>query len=631
MKYLITAEPIPEGVKLLLWNQTTQRQEVNIDPQFRPYFYLPHPIPRPDNKLLHKLEVELSTVTKRDFFTGDPTTVTKVEYAFLDSSLKPFPPFTRVWEREVSPGLSYVYDHGLTFGSEYSPSNSHAYSSPQLPDAIQQRFDARFAEIKTCDPEKYAVVSRWFALCAQPVPEFPPIILGSPRPTTPDQQYHSIMLARVANIPVPQATSSRQVSTWIRSILHQYLRQNNILIPTSEELRQDETPHRIQGALTFPPKAGVYFNTVVTDFESLYPSLIDTYNLSHETINCPFPDHTHTSIPGLRHYVCHHRRGIYALLIGALKDLRIYWYKPLARDRSLPLVDQRRVKAMSQLLKLLLVSSYGVTIRIHGLSRPSLAEAITAYGRFSLQTTWDLAQEQGLQPLYGDTDSLFLDNPDEHQVKKLISSIKHQLHLDLAVEARYSLCILPHAMKAYIGIREDGSVDIKGVSAIKSNAPLFIQQVFKACINALATVQNREDMDQYKPRLQGIVHDAIEKLTAGQIPLTDLEYRVTLHEDPLDKLGDSVLHQPYQCAIQLIDAGHTIQKREIVAFVKVHPFPYRSRTFTVKPTRHVKSITEVNVEDYIRNLQTALNQIFKPMTLQFTRTRAPNVSLSDFM
>ena len=140
-----------------------------------------------------------------------------------------------------------------------------------------------------------------------------------------------------------------------------------------------------------------------------------------------------------------------------------------------------------------------------------------------------------------------------------------------------------------------------------------------------------EDLDQHKPRLQRIVHNAIQKLKAGQIPLTDLEYHVTLHEDPLDKLGDPVLHQSYQSAVQLIDAGHTVQKRETVTFVKVHPFPYRNHTFTVKPIEHVNNITEVNVEDYIRNLQSALNQIFKPMRLQFTPKRASNVSLTDFM
>jgi DNA polymerase I len=387
----------------------------------------------------------------------------------------------------------------------------------------------------------------------------------------------------------------------------------------------------VQGALTFPPKAGIYFNTVVTDFESLYPSLIDAYNLSHETIDCPNPGHTHTPIPGLEHHVCHQRRGVYALLIGALKDLRIHWYKPLTQDPTLPLAEQRRVKAMSQLLKCLLVSSYGVTIRIQGLSRPSLAEAITAYGRFSLQTTWDLATDQGLRPLYGDTDSLFLDNPSEDQVKKLIATVKHQLHLDLAVEAQYSICILPQAMKAYIGIQHDGIADIKGVTAIKSNSPLFIQQVFKACIQALASVKNLDGLEQSKHHLQIIVHDAIQTLKAGQVPLTDLEFHVTLHDDPVDKLRDPVLHQPYQCAIQLIDTGLVIQNQETVAFVKVHSFPYRNRTFTVKPTQHVNDMTEVNLEDYVRNLRTALNQIFKPMDLQFTDTRKPSISLTDFM
>ena len=95
------------------------------------------------------------------------------------------------------------------------------------------------------------------------------------------------MLSRVANLPVPVAYSSRQVSTWIRSILHNHLRRNNILIPASKELRRGETKRMVQGALTFPPETGIHFNTVVVDFHSLYPSLIDAYNLSHETIDCP--------------------------------------------------------------------------------------------------------------------------------------------------------------------------------------------------------------------------------------------------------------------------------------------------------------------------------------------------------
>jgi DNA polymerase I len=42
--------------------------------------------------------------------------------------------------------------------------------------------------------------------------------------------------------------------------------------------------------LTVAPKAGTYFNTVVCDFESLYPSCIDSFNLSYETVDCWHPD-----------------------------------------------------------------------------------------------------------------------------------------------------------------------------------------------------------------------------------------------------------------------------------------------------------------------------------------------------
>ena len=106
---------------------------------------------------------------------------------------------------------------------------------------------------------------------------------------------------------------------------------------------------------------------------------------------------------------------------------------------------------------------------------------------------------------------------------------------------------------------------------------------------------------------------------------------MAVHEDPEEKLNEKALHQPYQCAIQLLDSGETVTKGDIMHFVKVNPFRYRGRTFTVKPTEHVKSFREVNVEDYVRNLRTALNQTFKPMDLKFTDEETTKRTLSDFL
>jgi DNA polymerase I len=328
--------------------------------------------------------------------------------------------------------------------------------------------------------------------------------------------------------------------------------------------------------------------------------------------------------------VCRQRRGIYSVLIGALKDLRIHWFKPLARDKEIPTEERVLAQATSQLLKLILVSSYGVTIRILGLARPSLGESITAYGRYSLQSTWDIATDNGLHPIYGDTDSLFLDNPDEEEVDLLIQMVKERLRLDLAVDERYSVCMLPRAMKAYFGIRRNGTPDIKGVTAIKSNSPQFIQEVFRDCVKEMVEVKNLEDFEETKDQIQDVVRNAIFDLKEGRVSLKDLVYSVELHEDPEEKIVEQVFHQPYQCALQLIDSGKRIQRGDIVRFVKVRPFIYRGRTFTVKPTEQVRNVHEVNVEDYVRNLRTALNQTFKPMDLQFGEEAEGRVTLSDF-
>ncbi|MEM4704273.1 MAG: DNA polymerase domain-containing protein, partial [Candidatus Bathyarchaeia archaeon] len=136
-------------------------------------------------------------------------------------------------------------------------------------------------------------------------------------------------------------------------------------------------------------------------------------------------------------------------LIGALKELRIKIFKPASRDVSLSEVERKQASAVAKLLKLISVSSYGVTVRIRGLACPPLAEAITGYGRYVLKESWQMSEKRGMLPLYGDTDSLFLDNPSEEEVGWLIKAVKERFWLDLAVDKRYSLCVLPKAKKAY--------------------------------------------------------------------------------------------------------------------------------------------------------------------------------------
>ena len=181
------------------------------------------------------------------------------------------------------------------------------------------------------------------------------------------------------------------------------------------------------------------------------------------------------------------------------------------------------------------------------------------------------------------------------------------------------------------GIRIDGTPDIKGVTAIKSNSPPFIQDIFKACVGEMKGVNNWRDFEKAKQRIQDIIYKALIDLQTGIISKNDLTYTVRIHEDPKEKMREKAVHQPYQCALQLIDVGKTVQRGDIVKFVKVNPFTYQNRTFTVKPTDQLRSMKEVNVKDYARNLKTALNQTFKPMHLKFRKEVTKKVTLSDYL
>jgi DNA polymerase elongation subunit (family B) len=629
--YLIDATSAGNTIKLRFYDPSTDSIKEITDTSYKPYFFLPYPLSERDEEAVHSLYGEVEVAKKIDLYTNEPRELAKVKVykpEFLNQAARKL---EIAWESEIDFHYSYAYDHGLIFGAQHRVQDNKVMPISEIPEELKTKFDQLFGNVKTVDPLKYTQLEYWFALLSQSVPQIKPEMLGIGEEVNSDRYHVAFVLSRIANLPWLKAYSSRTVSDWIKSMMYTYLRKNNVLIPTSKELRRGLETHRVIGALTITPKSGIYFNTFVTDFESLYPSCIDRYNLSYETVDCAHEECKANRVAEVGHHVCVKRRGFFAALVGALKDLRIRWFKPLAKDNSLQESERHKAELTAKLLKLFTVSSYGVTIRIHGLACPPLAESITGYGRWALQTSWNLAEQNGLHPVYGDTDSLFLENAPSEKVDWLIKTVKDKLRLDLAVERHYSVCVLSRAKKAYFGILSDGTPDLKGLTAIKSNAPGFIQNVFKACVQELSHVKNAEEYEQAKAKIAEIVQNAIRELQDRKIELRDLIFSINLYHDPKDKLVSKVLPQSYQCAVQLIDSGKDVKQYDTVSFIKVKPFSYRGRQFTVKPADWVQNTSEINVEDYVRNLTTALNQIFKPMGIKFGTEAKVEAKITDWL
>jgi DNA polymerase elongation subunit (family B) len=598
-----------QGV-LLTFFQTPQQTLITVKVDFEPYYYV-------------KPASLGESVQRKDLMKDEFITIARIPLTTDVQS-------DREWEKEINPGLSFVYDQNQRFGCPHMKTETGYQLDLQLPKKELREFESLFAETAEQDSTKYEFLKEYFRYVVQPVPDIPQELLNLNSTYDESRMLWAWMLARIANIPFKRALTSRSVSEWIRSMLNTTYRKLGILIPDPDELTKGHTPHRVEGALTITPTPGAYYNMTVLDFESLYPSLIDTYNLSYETMDCDHSDCYTFKVPNEPHYVCSHRRGIFSALIGALKDLRIHWFKPRSRQKGLEPDQQTKAKTISDLLKFLLVSSGGVTIRIHGLASPPLAESMMAYGRWSLQTTWDLAIEHGMHPIYGDTDSIFLDQPTPQQVNWLIDIVQDELKLKLAVDVVYSLCVFSSAKKAYFGILPDGTPDIKGITLGKSSTPSRFREIFLESAKPLAGVDTPKKLAEASPKILDVLQREIVRLRRRNFTIEELEYRVKVWKADKKRGKNAALAQPYQALQQLSDKGIKVKKRAELGFVKVNAFRYGSRTFTVKPTQ-MATKEEIDINDYVRKLEMAFEQVLVPLGIEFPsqQSRHLDAYLSD--
>ncbi|KAJ2226748.1 DNA-directed DNA polymerase alpha catalytic subunit pol1 [Coemansia sp. RSA 485] len=157
------------------------------------------------------------------------------------------------------------------------------------------------------------------------------------------------------------------------------------------------------GGLVLEPKRGFYDRFVLLlDFNSLYPSIIQEFNICFTTVRTADPDSVpEPPQPDLP-------QGILPRLLRTLVDRRRQ-VKQLLRQPNLAPEESAQLNIRQQALKLTANSMYGCLGFTHSrfYAKP-LAMLITSRGREILQATRDLALADGLEVIYGDTDSIMI-------------------------------------------------------------------------------------------------------------------------------------------------------------------------------------------------------------------------------
>ena len=423
-----------------------------------------------------------------------------------------------------------------------------------------------------------------------------------------------VLLSRISKMTLEDVTR-QGVSRWILTLLEYEHRRRGWLIPNVEDIIEVKgvtatkaiiKGKKYLGAIVTAPKPGVHFDVTVLDFASLYPSAIRNWNLSYETILCPHKECRDNLIPGTPHWVCTKRRGMMSLIIGSLRDLRVRWYKPLSKNPEIPEEERAYYNVVQSALKVFLNAAYGVFgSEAFPLYCPPLAESTAAIGRYAMVSAVEAARKLGIEVVYGDTDSVFLEHPSKHQIESLIKWADEELGIELDVDKVYRYVIFSRRKKNYLGVYPDGSVDIKGLTGKKRHIPPLLKRAFQELTRILGRVERPEDMEEAKEEIKKLVQSVYRRLREREFELDEVAFRVMLGRK-LKSYETSPQH--VKAARMLQEKGVELGAGDIISYVVTRG--------GVKPVQ-LASKRDVDVDKYIEYLESMFEQLLEALGIDF--------------
>ncbi|MEM4462902.1 MAG: DNA-directed DNA polymerase I [Fervidicoccaceae archaeon] len=426
-----------------------------------------------------------------------------------------------------------------------------------------------------------------------------------------------ILLSRLTKTGIEEL-SRTQISNWIRNMLYWEHRRRNYLIPRQEDILQYKREikskavikgKKYAGAIVLDPPVGVFFNILVLDFASLYPSIMKVWNLSYETVNPSYDCKNKKEIPDVKHVVCMDKKGMTSLIIGTMRDLRVKVYKKKGKEKGLSAEQKEWYNAVQSALKVLLNASYGVFgSDAFSLYAPPVAESVTAIGRFTIMSTIKKAVSLGLKVLYGDTDSMFIWNPEKESLSRLISEVEKEFSLDLDVDKEFRYVAFSGLKKNYLAVTPGDEIVIKGLLGKKRNQPEFLKNSFNEVISLLKEIKAPSDFTKVHEQIRGKVKDIYRKLKGMGFMLDELAFNVMLNKDIDGYVKNTPQH--VKAAMLLKNFDKKLVKGDIISYVKV------KGKDGVKPVSLAK-LSEVDVDKYLEITKTTFEQVLRTINISW--------------
>ncbi|MBS3790021.1 MAG: hypothetical protein KGY66_03800 [Candidatus Thermoplasmatota archaeon] len=343
-----------------------------------------------------------------------------------------------------------------------------------------------------------------------------------------------IEASRISKLPI-QRLSRRSPGSLINAMEVEKALEEGYLIPWKKNISEDfkDSIHLLKadrGGHIFEPRIGFHKDVVKMDFASMYPSIIDKYNLSPETLNRDSKNFR--EVPDLGYQVRKDKRGIIPEVVGPLIERR-QKYKKLKDENS-------HFKKREKVLKWLLVTCFGYTgYKKARFNSIEVHESITAYGRKILIETAELAQNMGFDLIHGIVDSLWLTG-DHEKLGSLQDKVKEKTKLTLEREGTYDWIVFLESKKDNIGALNhyygvlEGKLDVKGLHAKRSDTPDYFKETQMEILKELKDIRTEDDIDEKIRNVLDIVRERIISLKNRDVDPRKLCFNRTASQKAAD-------------------------------------------------------------------------------------------------
>ncbi|BFZ59720.1 DNA-directed DNA polymerase alpha catalytic subunit pol1 [Saitoella coloradoensis] len=382
--------------------------------------------------------------------------------------------------------------------------------------------------------------------------------------------------------------------------------------------------NKFAGGRVLDPIKGLYDKFVlVMDFNSLYPSIIQEYNICFTTVDRSEIDETNEDekMPDLPD--AETPQGILPKLLANLVARRRQ-VKSLMKDKKATPVQLAQWDTKQTALKLTANSMYGCLgfTKSRFYARP-LAALVTYKGREALTSTKELAESMALQVIYGDTDSVMINtNIDNYQ-----EAIRIGNEFKATVNGRYRLLeididnvfqrLLLHMKKKYAALnlievngKLESKMEVKGLDMKRRE---FCQLSKDASQYVLNQILSGEQTETVIEKIHEYLRELSAKMRNGDFPVNKYIIYNKLGKNPEEYPNAKHMAQ-VQVALKKKAKGEAIRIGDVIAYVITgeegatqNPEDVAARAYPPQDVMKTGSDLKIDFEHYL------VKQIFPPL------------------